>query len=365
MKSVLGMLILSFLGTTANAKVFSVSNATQLTSALSKAKGGDVISLAGGNYGSINWNGTNTKHKFLSRYTSEVQITSASSTNQAVFSSIKAMALKNVAFVGVTVKSSGAARMVDLYISQNVRFDNVKFIGVAVNGYGTNVGFQVTDIQSLKIQNSRFDYFLSAMNLYKVTDLVVEKNVVDNIAYDVLQMAYVTNGLIQNNQFTKKANPNLDNHQDLIQIANNVSASPAASNIRILNNKLSADDVNTHGIYIDNKESQGSNKTSDYYRNIVIENNEILTGQVLGIAVAETIGLSIRNNKLLQHTKVTGTHPVYVPSIRIGRRCSSVDVTNNTVHLDPVVADNAKNWTPLTTRPAGFILAPNTTVTLR
>lgn len=352
---------LLFIGATAQAATLNARNATELVTALSRAKAGDTVSLAAGDYGALKWNGTTTKHKFLSQYTGEVKITSASLTNRAVISSFEAFALKNVTFTGVNFRSLGAARLVHVGLSEKVKFDNVNFIGRAVNGYGTGVGLNMSsNNKAITIQNSKFEYFSSALTLFNIDGLVIDNNDMVNIAYDVLQIGYVYNVLIQNNLMVKKSNPSGDSHQDLIQIANNNTSAEAARDIIIRNNYLEASDSKTHGIYIDNRKSQGSGNKQHFFKNIRIENNDIYTGQTLAIAVAETTGLVVMGNDVIQHDKVTSTHPVAIPAIRIGYRTTGVSVTGNRTHFTPVAADNMNNWTPRTGLPSGWKLSPNT-----
>ena len=78
---------------------YSVSNASGLNSALGKAKGGDVIKLAGGNYGTVNL--------FNKTYSGNVTITSASDAKQAVFTKLKLKGTSNVTVDNVTFDGPG------------------------------------------------------------------------------------------------------------------------------------------------------------------------------------------------------------------------------------------------------------------
>ena len=44
-----------------------------------------------------------------------------------------------------------------------------------------------------------------------------------------------------------------------------------------------------------NNDAGGGNR-SEFYRDVLIENNTVRTGQVLGLAVGQTDGVVIRNN---------------------------------------------------------------------
>jgi len=366
MKYLLALSLMSFWGLCANATVFTVKNGAELIETLSRAKGGDTIRLQPGNYGNLSWNGTTTKHKFLKSYTSEVKITSVSQSNRAVISSLKAYALKNLTFEGISFKTSSASRLVEIYLSENVKFNDVNFTGRTSNSYGEGNGLYVSsDNKNIQVLNSRFESFRTALNLYRIDGLTVDNNDFSNIAYDVVQMAYVYNVLIQNNLMIKRANPALDNHQDVIQIANDATDAATSRNIVIRSNRLEADDPRTHGIFINNVRAKASGRTSDFYQNIVIENNEIFTIHTLALAAADINGLTIRGNVLRQNPKATSTHPVAIPAVRIGHRCTNVQATGNTLHLAVAAADSEKSWALLPTAPSAWRISPNTIVPLR
>lgn len=362
----LALILMSSWGMYVGATVFTVKNGTELIQTLSRAKGGDTIRLQPGSYGNFSWNGTKTEHKFLKSYTSEVKITSASQSNPAVISSLKAYALNNLTFEGITFRAAGASRLVEIYLSSNVKFNNVDFIGRTSNSYGEGNGLYVSsDNKNIQILNSRFQSFRTALNLYRVDGLTVDNNDFSNIAYDVMQMAYVYNVLIQNNLMVKRANPALDNHQDVIQIANDLTDAATSRNIVIRSNRLEADDARTHGIFINNVRAKASGRTADFYQNIVIEDNEIFTIHTLALAAADINGLTIRGNLLRQNSKATSKHPIAIPAIRIGHRCTNVQATGNTLHFAVAAADAGNGWALLTRAPSAWRITPNTIVPLR
>jgi hypothetical protein len=124
------------------------------------------------------------------------------------------------------------------------------------------------------------------------------------------------------------------------------------SDIVIRDNVLRANDEGTHGIYMGNQAASGDGSTSNYYRGVVIENNIISSGQELGIAVGETLGLVVRNNVVLQHSGVNSSLKVKIPVILFDDDARDVSITGNTTHVMPFAADywsatGAKNssWT--------------------
>src|SRR6185312_160234 len=107
--------------------VFNVSNAQQLTTAMSQAHGGDTILLAGGNYGDVSVGSLN--------YSSNVTIQSASQSNLAVFNSFHLTNCQNITVSHVDVHMVPTATSVDwaaavgIYGSSNVTFSNSTVTG--------------------------------------------------------------------------------------------------------------------------------------------------------------------------------------------------------------------------------------------
>ena len=90
---------------------YTVSDQNEFLSALKASDGNDTIVLKGGNYGSVNLSGSQA---------SNVTITSASASDQAVFKSFTA---------------KGAS---------NLTIDRISFEGSAQGGYGEGVGLKLS-----------------------------------------------------------------------------------------------------------------------------------------------------------------------------------------------------------------------------
>ena len=99
---------------------YNVSGQSALLSALKSADGNDTIVLSGGNYGSVT---------LPKSYSSNVKITSASESNQAVFSKITS---SNVS---------------------NITIDNVKFVGALKGGYGTGTGLDLSQGTNVTVED--------------------------------------------------------------------------------------------------------------------------------------------------------------------------------------------------------------------
>jgi preprotein translocase subunit YajC len=287
---------------------YKVSTQSQLKSALNSAKGGDSIVLKSGNYGTVYISGE--------KYSSTVKITSESSSNPATFSKIS------------------------VTNSSNLTFDHLNFEGKMVSGYGSGVGMRVNGSSNITVQNSDFDALNKGMEAWGDTNLKVVGNNFDRIGYDGLAIGHTQGVLIQGNNIDMHAHG--DSHRDGIQFYNQGTKAPSA-NITIKNNVIKTDDGVTHGIYMGNNDGKYGN-TNEFYKNVVIENNTIKTGQLLGLAVGGTQGLSIRNNVVVQSEDYYSKKTVNQPMILVDKDAKGVSLSGNTVLKAPAIADDAHNW---------------------
>jgi hypothetical protein len=304
---------------------FNASSSSGLRSALSSARSGDTIVLARGDYGSLNLEGRD--------FSSQVTIRSAD--GQAVFDGLY---LKNV---------SGLA------------FDNVTFEGVT-SGYGQGIGVKLSSSEDISIENSTITGFLKGVQVWDVDDLRLVNNDLTNIGYDAMVMGHVHGALIQGNDVSLRVS-NLDGHSDGLQFYNEGPVAPS-SDIVIRNNSFSAADGKTHGIYMGNNDAQGGSH-SEFYKNILIEGNTVRTGQVLGIAVGEADGVTIRNNVVFQNANVDSSRAASIPVIRVQHESSDVSITGNTTYKQPAAAGD-DNWQPTSGTPGGWTIANNSMVSL-
>ena len=117
-----------------------------------------------------------------------------------------------------------------------------------------------------------------------------------------------------------------------------------------------------HGIYMGNNDAKRSGSSSEFYKNVLIENNSSGTGHMLGLAVGETSGLTIRDNQVLQHEDVNSSKTVNKPVILVAEKSSNVSITNNTV-LDTPSAANV-NWQDTSPKGSNWTISGNKVVGL-
>lgn len=310
-----------------------VSSQSQLNSGLKAARGGDTIALDGGTY-SINVNGNQGYGNLQSSGT--VTVTSAGN-RKAEFSSVSlkqvdGFTFEDVVFDGRTTISR----------AENVSINNVTFEGGLSRGYGTGSGLTISDSSDVLVQNSDFNNLEQAVRFWGVDDLRVRNNDFDNISRDGMVFGDVEKVLVQGNSVEMNS-PSSISHKDMIQFWNETKGNNSRD-VTIRDNDLEAGESSTHGIYMGNGLAGRTGSRSDFYEDVLIENNTVRSGQTLGIAVGQTDGLVVRNNVVLQHEDINSGRGVNIPVIRVENDSRDVQINGNISHAQPIAAGN--NWQP-------------------
>jgi hypothetical protein len=257
---------------------FSVSNSSQLKSALGRAHGGDTIKLAGGSYGSLS--------------------------------------LSNKFNGNVTIKSDGNAKFSTMTLNSaaNLTLDNITFAGSGT-GLKANGGTNIT------VNNCDFRDLSYGASFMKVAGLKVTNNYATEMVYDAFRFAGVNNVTISGNTYQERGSKAGPNHKDFIQFWTE-SAGPS-KNITITGNKFYSDDNSTHGIFMN-----GDNYSGGSFQNVYIANNYFKSSHTHGITVAHGNDVEIRNNTLIQDGR-------YPPLINVTPDSKYVKIIGNTAPSVP------------------------------
>ncbi len=359
------MMLLTFIlssSVSAFGATYNVNSSSQLSSALAKARGGDVINLAGGNYGALSLSASSYAQRYA-KYSGEVIVQAAGST-QPIFSNITLRAVTNLTLRNIKVVSSSTVN--DLVILQSVsgvKLDGCDLFGKLSSGYGTAKGLKIAGSKNVQILNTLVTGFRTGMQAYNTDGLILRFNEFNNISYDVMQLNLDYNVLIDNNNLRKRSPPGGDSHQDVIQFTNDGGSLPAA-NIVISNNILEADDSNSHGIYFGNANARINPVRSNFYKNIRIVNNKVYTAHLLGIAIGHVEGLTIEGNDVQQHSSVSRTTKVSYPVILVESKSTGVVIRSNITTEQPTAADSNSNWI-VKPKPSSWNISSNTIVNRR
>jgi hypothetical protein len=339
----------------AAAETLTAASQDELMRALRTAESGDRIELAPGDYGRLKLDAR--RHGWL-KFPGEVTIASAEAGDPARFGRTELREVRNLTFDGVIfdyVSGPGAGHWipgVEVVRTRDVTIRNSDFDGDLAHGvreveagHGTGYGLLVKGGSGFTVENSFFDKWNRAMIFSHTSDLTVRGNEITQIRVDGMNFVNVDRALIEGNRLH-----NFDlargagDHRDMIQFWTNKSDSPS-TDVTIRSNTLdSGDGGGTHSIFIRNEEvDNGRAGREMFYRNIVIEKNFIRNRHYHGITVGETVGLTVRDNEVLQTGPKT-TEGVKVPRINLTEASENVTVTGNVAHHISMAPLKRDDW---------------------
>ena len=259
---------------------YLVADAKELQTALSKASGGDVISLKSGDYGQFDLNGLN--------FSSQVTIRSADGKQGATFDKITVENCSNLRIdsVHVDYPSNSGQSAVHILDSSRISFVNSEVNGKVDGDYtGPFAGIYVTgDTSGLVIANNDLHHVHRGMVFYGGRDLTVSGNTVDYVSEDAFNFGNIKGGLIENNVGPTHFFPASGAHSDFMQFAGSGSDLVIRGNMMLLENRFSM-----QGIFLNN----------GTFNDVLIEQNLIYTGMMNGIYVSSGDGVIVKNNTLI------------------------------------------------------------------
>lgn len=287
-----------------------VTNTVELDQALAKAKGGERILLAPGNYGMTLAN---------RRYATPVVITSQSRDNIAQISRFRVSNVGNLTFERVAIGrplNAGEptySRLADLLHSTNITFDHVDFHG-SLDGNPRNDGWGLYILggEAITVRRSAFRELSRGSIASQTTKLRMEGNSYTTIASDGSNFAAVSDVVIDGNCFTDFS-PEPADHPDAIQFWTQ-GQTKGSSQVRIANNQLfQGPGAGFQGIFI---AGQPGKRNSGFE---IVNNMIYIQDQYHGISVANTDDVLIEGNTVVS---IPDKRPLWI---------SVLDVTGATV----------------------------------
>lgn len=294
--------------------IYSVSNATQLQAALSKAVGNDRIELSSGHYGNLNISDK--------RYLADVVIAAKDPAAPPRFGSVFVVNSKNITLDGLdvdfkpntsTLEWSSAVAINDSHgislinssvtggdsvagISPNAPTSALGTKGIL--GYPIGHGVTANRCTDIKFENNDVSHFSAGIRVGKVNGLDVSGNEIFDVRKVPLSGGELSNVLVEGNHFHSikpwKFGPSGD-HGDHVHFWTNTTQVGPSTNITIRDNFLAqGDGTSVLGIYLDD------DLNNKGFRNVVIEDNVIHNGDLQGMLMEDVVGLKIRNNTMLQ-----------------------------------------------------------------
>lgn len=215
----------------------AVANQTALLNALSGAKGGEVFTLAAGNY-SLSLSGK--------RWTNPVTVQGA-----AVFKSyakldgVSGLILKGVTFTGDAGMVDGLYAL-EIANSDNVTLDGVKLAGVGQSGFGLFV--RGNTVKAITIRNAEITGLKFGLVIRGGQGWTIERNKFFALGSDGIQLGATSGTIIQDNDF-RDFRPKSGDHPDAIQLGYNNLAMKILRNVmRGSAQGLFADGSGTHQV---------------------------------------------------------------------------------------------------------------------
>lgn len=316
-----------------------VSNAAELSSALTQATGGETILLkAGVDFGSLNIPyGANPAHP----YSSTVTIKSEDVNNEATFHGISLTGVSNLTVDSVHInipKDGTISAGFSVNKSNNITLSHSDVNGnltLGVTGQHTIIGASIGGSTSVTLDGNEFHHLYVGTGVSNTSNFIVKNNFYHNNLGDNSDYASnISNILIENNTYfaPDKTNP-FNIHLDSIQFWVEKDATQDTSHVVIRGNFIvDLTDTHSQSIFMrgDYNQPDANGVLSNIYRlkDVTIENNVIASSQSHGISVSGADGAIIQNNTLVYNGTNPNPDTVYIPGID-GRNNSNVIAKNN------------------------------------
>lgn len=336
----------------------TVSTSAELYVALSQAKGGETILLAGGNYGDFK---LLSKSGFNYRFPTNVTMRSSDPDDPAVFNSVDVRSGANITFDGILfdyvfqpntpiyVKPFHFTDCDNITIRNSV-FDGDLAQGVSAgdDGLGYGMGLVMGSSQGSTVENNEFFNFFRGIAMGSGSDARIVGNDIHDLRMDGMNFSEMQGIVIEDNYVHNFKRSKLkSDHADMIQFWTNNTDKPS-TDILIRGNVLtSAKGDSTQTIFMRNDQvDRGLRGDEMFYRNVTIEQNVIVNGHTHGILLGESENVRIRNNTLLRNqASAIGqnrTRQVKIPSIKLASASREVVISGN---LSASFPKNQPNWT--------------------
>jgi len=314
-----------------------VSDAKSLTAALSTAKGGDIIKLAGGEYGDFSIKGK--------IFATDITIMSASKDKPAEFNTLTVSGSDGINFIDITVDFTPSATTlsfssaVKISGSTDITFTGGRIEGgPAINGVTQDAleldktgnvigmpagrGLTIENSKEITIENVDISQFHRGMVLSNSSDLVIKNNDIHNLRTSPIVGGGLNRVTIEGNHLseTQPFRWGSVDHADFIHIWTSDSQTAPSTDIKIINNVIEQGDGEAIlGIYLDD------NANAMGFSNATISNNLIMNGNGQGLRLENVFNSKVTDNTLLQTSGASND----APGIKITKGSHDLDVGGN------------------------------------
>lgn len=320
--------------------IYFASNAVELHAALDRASGGDIIELAGGDYG-----------EFFRRddvFASDVSIVAASADNPPVFDSINLWKSSHLSFDGISIEFTPdmdtlethsafrAASSSDITVKNSSLIGGVAVGGVdpsvdpgeqgnqGINGFPVGRGFNFHQTDGVTLENNEITSFTTGALFSGVDGITMVGNDIHHTRKTPVNGSDVSNVVITDNSFsdvTPWKFGGLGDHGDFIHFWTSTTQTEPSENFLFANNFFNqGDGVAILGIYLDD------NNNDMGFRNVTITENVMHNGNAQGLRLEDVIGAQITNNTFIQSP---GDDPRDAPAFFLSDGTSDIWIDGN------------------------------------
>ena len=322
-------------------KVFTVSNPTELRSALTAAQSlaGAEIRVNPGNYGDFLWN--------FKRYPlGRVYVVAATST-KPVFRSIQANSSSNMSFHGLKI-TGGPGKVLQLNSSNNMSFTGGEISGLTEDGNPwdeTATGVQIRFSNNIVLQDIIFSDVRAAVYTQRSSKIDIRYNRIVNVR-EGMNIVSTDTVQIRGNHFSNfYPRYDIGEHPDAIQLWTN-GETVGSRRVRIIENLISMGDKRAVQGVLAGCEAAGV-RHSDWE----LTRNVYYGSSVHGLSFNCVDGLKVWNNVIVAspHADVNNsirtatTSGGYLPRLRI--RTSTAVTTGNNILMTAPSVDSAATTT--------------------
>ncbi|MBP1804923.1 right-handed parallel beta-helix repeat-containing protein [Rubellimicrobium aerolatum] len=318
-----------------------LADPSELAGALVASEGGDVLLLAGGDWGRL---------EIVRRDWPEgapLVLRSADPADPPRFSTARVALTGNVVLDGLvfdydfTPGDPPHLRPFEITNSRGVTLrdalfdgDDAREMGPASDGFPTAFGLSITGSSDVVLEDSEIRGFFRGLVVSKSDSVIVRGNDLHGIRMDGMNFAQVRDVLIEANHIHDfERSLESGDHADMIQFWTNRTEAPSVG-ITIRDNLLnSGQGWYTQSIFMRNDQvDRGIAGREMFYRDVLIEGNFILNAHLHGITVGETDGLSIIGNTVVRNPRSEGEDDnpgLWTPQIRVQEGSTNVRIAGN------------------------------------
>lgn len=338
--AVLAILLAGSVPGAAQAAPVAVAGPEALARALAGAQPGDVLELAGGDYGMLRI-GPDAGGG------APLVLRAADASDPPRFAALRVEGARGLELDGLsfvyTFRPGDTLRQRPFRISnsQDVTLRNLSFRGDRATGllpedegFPSAIGLALSRVTEGRVENSRFETWHRGIVITSGSEITLSGNDIHTIRSDGINVVSSQDILIENNHlhdFDRSLNS--PDHADMIQ-AWTLNTDQPTRRLTIRGNLFdSGAGWFTQTIFMGNEEvRKGLAGPEMFYRDITIEENVILNAHYHGISLGEAEGVRIRNNTLVRQPGSEGKRDnptLWSPGIQVAAASRDVVVAGN------------------------------------